>query len=172
MRGTTCHAAVASKDAAVVYARRHAPSVSCPLGSMQSLHGITCHAADAHKGAASELSATLRVERPLPSCGQRLTTVRHPVPCCSRLQERVQPASRVPGARCQLVGRRRVLHGVIRHAACFARRVTCRVYVIISWAVANRCVSARAVLRLCSRVKTFELSAASRAKRTPTSRVW
>ena len=64
MRGATCHAAAASKDAAVVYARRHAPSVSCPLGSIQSLHGITCHAADAQKGAASELSATLRAERP------------------------------------------------------------------------------------------------------------
>ena len=42
MRGTTCHAAAASKDVSVVYARRHASSVSCPLGSIQPMHGITC----------------------------------------------------------------------------------------------------------------------------------
>ena len=105
MRGATCHAAAASKDAAVVYARRHAPSVSCPLGSIQSLHGITCHAADAQKGAASELSATLRAAdvrknavvelsaaqravRTLPSRGQRSMTAWRQVPRRSRLQER------------------------------------------------------------------------------------
>ena len=105
MRGATCHAAAASKDAAVVYARRHAPSVSCPLGSIQSLHGITCHVAGAQKGAASEPSATLRAAdvrknavvelsaaqravRTLPSRGQRSMTAWRQVPRHSCLQER------------------------------------------------------------------------------------
>ena len=172
MRGTTCHAAAASKDAAVVYARRHAPSVSCPLGSIQSLHGITCHAADAQKGAASELSATLRAERP--------AILRAAANDCTASRAVLQPLSRASATGEPSAGRALSTCGpssstAWRHTPCrmfIARRVTCRVYVIISWAVANRCVSARAVLRLCSRVKTFELSAASRAKRTPTSRVW
>ena len=86
MRGTTCHAAAASKGAAVELsavsrAERMLPPVQ-QVGSSQSMHGSTCHAAAASQSAAVELNAAPCAERMLPPYGQQLIDAWHHVPCC------------------------------------------------------------------------------------------